>query len=116
MVFPLELKMALRKLTKGFTLIEMMVVLFCLSTLILLSLTIRIPILNDEIQMFENTYKMIQLKSMSSYTKLPINHDYDSNVFSLTFNHHGNVNQAQTLIINDQKFVVQLGKGRYEIR
>lgn len=108
--------MALRKLTKGFTLIEMMVVLFCLSILILLPLTVKIPIFNDEILIFENTYKMIQLKSMSSYTKLTIYHNYDSNVSNLTFNHHGNVNQAQTLRIHNKIFVVQLGKGRYEIR
>ena len=53
---------------------------------------------------------------MAEISSYPLNHNYSSNVLNLTFNQHGNVNQAQTLKINNQYFVIQLGRGRYEKR
>lgn len=108
--------MVSQKLTRGFTLLEMIVVLFCVSIFMLLSLSIRIPVTKDETVIFENTYKMIQLKSMANNKTFVLKHNYRSNVLSLSFNHHGNVNQAQTITMNNQSFIVQLGKGRYEKR
>ncbi len=116
MEYPYELKTVLQKLTKGFTLLEVVIVLFCTSLLMLLSLAIKIPVTSNEIYNFENTYKMMQLKSMAEISSYPLNHNYSSNVLNLTFNQHGNVNQAQTLKINNQYFVIQLGRGRYEKR
>lgn len=94
---------------KGFTLVEMMLVLFILSILIGLSrLSIRIV----EFESFENEVLTTQLKSMATSSKNIVEHTNQSNVSILSFNEWGNINMAQT-IEGKETYVFQLGAGRY---
>lgn len=88
-------------MNKGFTLIEMMLVLF-----ILVSLTL---IFSIKPTLFHYDYfnpVHCQLKAMSSKEKCELNK-------TLHFNANGNINHAQTISINKKTCVFQLGMGRY---
>lgn len=108
----LQLSMELLSQTKrGFTLIEMVLVLFILSLLLILT-PIRKPTLT--LNQFENEYILTQLQAMSSFSPRQYDHQEDSNVSILTFNEWGNVNQAQTIKTSKSSYRIQLGTGRYE--
>lgn len=96
---------------RGFTLIEMLLVLFILSILILLT-PFRKPSLT--LNQFENEYLLAQLQAMSSFGTKQYDHQEQSNASILTFNEWGNVNQAQTIKTSKNTYRIQLGTGRYE--
>lgn len=87
---------------RGFTLLEMMTVLFVISVLMVLSLS-SIHIYAN----FDPTPKLhyLQLKAM---------YEQKQNVYSksLWFNKNGNVNHAQSILIDGYICTVQLGFGR----
>lgn len=96
-------------INKGFTLLEMLLVLLIISCLTVLSV-MKIPTLS--INMFEEEYYVHQTKALALAQTQVYNHDFSSNVGSLSFNALGHVNQAQTIMVNNHKFTVQLGMGR----
>lgn len=88
---------------RGFTLLEMMTVLFVISILMLLTLSSMHIYFNTD-----PTSKLcyLQLKSMyerktQAYSK------------SLWFNKNGNVNHAQSILENGYSCTVRLGFGRF---
>lgn len=95
---------------KGFTLLETMLVLSIIVILTALSTFKFNPI---SLNQFENEYLLTQLKALSQNKTYVLNHHESSNVSFLSFNHFGNVNQAQTIVIKNRIFTVQLGSGRY---
>lgn len=108
----LQSQMALRlHLKRGFTLLEMMLFLFITSILFSLSYFVQ-PQLS--INTFEDDYLLSQLKAMSYQTTVTLKSDYESNSHNLSFNAWGNVNQAQTIIVNQVQYTIQLGAGRYD--
>ena len=88
-------------MNKGFTLIELLIVLM-ISSLIALVFSVRL--FN-----YELTYihpESCQLQAMANKTQCTYND-------SIYFNKNGNINQAQTVKIDETRCVFQLGMGRY---
>lgn len=99
----------LSRRNSGFTLLEMMMVLFVLSILFSIS---RLTFKPFEFNQFENEVLSTQLKSLATTSTNELNHPYPSNVSILTFNPWGNINSAQTVQAY-KTYVFQLGTGRY---
>lgn len=109
---PLSMDMLKYRL-RGYTLLEMILVVWIMAMVSTFTLTIRIPS-SSEFTLFEHQYLNAQIQALakkkSIFLKTP-----QSNVARLSFNANGNVNQAQTIQINKTKFIVQLGMGRYVV-
>lgn len=99
---------------KGFTLLEMLLVMFIVSFISGWTLQYQMPTSNP-VKLFEQHYLYQQVRALAikQKTTLPTT---NSNVSLLTFNARGAINQAQTIKFNKTLFVVQLGMGRYVIR
>lgn len=96
--------------TRGFTVIEMMFVLFILS-LIVLTVPIQMPQRLIPTRLFESTLLLTQMHAMANktYAKFPLNP-------RVRFNASGNVNQATTIRIDDQHTcTITLGAGRFYV-
>ena len=107
--------LTLKRHTKGFTLLEMMVVLSIIAMMTLqLGLSYR-PIEANQDVIFEDEYKLAQIKAIAT-TEKQILETSQSNVSVLSFTQLGNDNMAQTISFDGFKFVVQLGMGRDEKR
>lgn len=96
---------------QGFTLIEMMLVLFISSSLSVIGLRFVSPLKFDQ---FENDVISHQLKAIAHHTTYVVPHDLSSNVASLSFNEWGNINSAQSIDNGNSQFIFQLGTGRYD--
>ena len=92
--------MDMRISNKGFSLIEMCIVLFVISVfMMLLPTNIHIP--DTEYYMFVDEYLMKQAQ--------PVSFD----IYNVRFNQKGNVNQAKTIYFQNNRFIiVELGGGR----
>lgn len=90
-----------KPVNKGFTLIEVLLVLFIIS----LFGIIFFPIIHmPSSQLFDPEacqLKAMALKQHCNFTD------------SLSFNRNGNINHAQTIVNNKKTCVFQLGMGRY---
>ena len=100
MEIELELLMD-KRLNRGFTLVEILVVMLCVVSLTLI-FNILMP--KIEVQGFNPTH--FQLKAMATRQKISFTQ-------TLHFNENGNINHAQTIKINDKHCVFQLGMGRF---
>ena len=90
---------------KGFSLIEMCIVLFVISVLMLLPTNIHIP--DTEYYAFVDEYLYLQSTAMKQAQ--PVSFD----IYNVRFNQKGNVNQAKTIYFqNNRSIVVELGGGR----
>lgn len=108
-------------LNKGFTLIEMLFVIICISTFS--TLTIK----SQSLQSVKEISKINLAQKEIIQTKLNAlkNHErscVDSSLFiaqkDICFNENGNVNQGQTLRIakSTQRLIIHLGSGHYEVK
>ncbi|CAM4196240.1 prepilin-type N-terminal cleavage/methylation domain-containing protein [Erysipelothrix inopinata] len=88
---------------KGFTLLEMMTVLFVIGVLMMLCLlSIHIYVSTDP------TSKLHYLQLKAMYERKSQIHST-----SLWFNKNGNVNHAQSILTNGYSCTIQLGFGRF---
>ncbi len=101
-------------LAKGFTGLEMVLVILVISILSSLSLSFKLP-LEPKLKIFEQQYLYQQIRAIAQKQTIPLKTEH-SNVKLLSFNPLGHVNQGQTIAFDNQKFVVQIGMGRYVIR
>ena len=95
---------------KGFSLIEMCIVLFVISVfMMLLPTNIHIP--DTEYYAFVDEY--LYLQSTARKQAQPVSFD----IYSVRFNQKGNVNQAKTIYFkNEHTIIVELGGGRLAIQ
>ena len=98
--------MDMRISNKGFSLIEMCIVLFVISVfMMLLPTNIHIP--DTEYYMFVDEYLYMQITAMKQEQHV----SYD--IYNVRFNQKGNVNQAKTIYFQNNRFIiVELGGGR----
>ncbi len=98
--------MDMRISNKGFSLIEMCIVLFVISVfMMLLPTNIHIP--DIEYYMFIDEYLYLQSTAMKQAQHV----SYD--IYNVRFNQRGNVNQAKTIYFQNNRFIiVELGGGR----
>lgn len=97
---------------KGYTLLEMLVVLFVLTCLSLLSLNYKPFKKDNSVIFFLNDYLAKQTESMTKHKRL----SHSLNYSYITFNGKGHINLSRTLIFNKHKLKLYLGSGsfRYE--
>lgn len=93
---------------KGFTLVEMCIVILSLSTLALICLPAH-EFSQGEWYLFPSMYWNIQSQSILNSEERQIEVEDGYIVY---FNEKGNVKQAKTLTIGERKIVVELGGGR----
>ena len=99
----------------GFTLLEMIAVLFCVSMMYGMTYVNFPSFRHYQKPMLEQVQQDIiitQLKAMATLTKQSIS----INEQHVTFNHFGNVNKAQTIEVDNHQIVMELGAGRFEVR
>lgn len=93
-------------LTKGFTLLEMLIVISIISMIIMITFTNKISI-DKDYYAFSSHYLLLQSEALRKSEKSFFN---DKNI---SFNANGNVNKAQTIHFeNNKDIVVELGGGR----
>ena len=91
---------------KGFSLLEMCVLLFVISVFMML-LPTNIHTLETEYYAFVDKYLYLQSTAMKQAQ--PVSFD----IYNVRFNQKGNVNQAKTIYFqNNRSIVVELGGGR----
>ncbi len=88
-------------MNKGFTLIEVLVVMFILTVL---GSVFSIGLVEFESEYFNP--KTCQLKAMATKEKCQFNK-------TIRYNENGNINHAQTFKVNNRVCIFQLGMGRY---
>ena len=91
---------------KGFSLIEMCIVLFVISVfMMLLPTNIHIP----DTEYYAFVDESLYLHSTAMKQAQPVSFD----IYNVRFNQKGNVNQAKTIYFqNNRSIVVELGGGR----
>ncbi|MBF1084887.1 MAG: prepilin-type N-terminal cleavage/methylation domain-containing protein [Solobacterium sp.] len=95
---------------KGFSLLEMCVVLFVISVFMML-LPTNIHSLETEYYAFVDKYLYLQSTAM----KQAISISFEE--YNVRFNQKGNVNQAKTIYFkNEHTIIVELGGGRLAIQ
>ena len=109
--FPLTIT---KPMSKGVTLLEMLVVLFVISLMTLQLTLIYKPYIEPEGYHLIDRIKLAQITALATTKTMELN-ELKSNVSRLSYNDLGNVNQAQTLNYEHLVVVIQLGMGRYEI-
>ena len=98
--------MDMRISNKGFSLLEMCVVLFVISVFMML-LPTNIHSLETEYYAFVDKYLYLQSTAMKQATSISFEE------YNVRFNQKGNVNQAKTIYFqNNRSIVVELGGGR----
>ena len=102
--------MDMRISNKGFSLLEMCVVLFVISVFMML-LPTNIHSLETEYYAFVDKYLYLQSTAMKQATSISFE-EYD-----VRFNQKGNVNQAKTIYFkNERTIIVEIGSGRLAIQ
>ena len=102
--------MDMRISNKGFSLLEMCVVLFVISIFMML-LPTNIHSLETEYYAFVDKYLYLQSTAM----KQAISISFEE--YNVRFNQKGNVNQAKTIYFkNEHTIIVELGGGRLAIQ
>ena len=102
--------MDMRISNKGFSLLEMCVVLFAISVFMML-LPTNVHTLETEYYAFEDKYLYLQSTAM----KQAISISFEE--YNVRFNQKGNVNQAKTIYFkNERTIIVELGGGRLAIQ
>ena len=92
--------------TKGFTLLEMLIVISIISMIIIVTFTNKISI-DKDYYAFASHYLFMQSEALRKSEKTFFD---DKNI---SFNANGNVNKAQTIYFeNNKDIVVELGGGR----
>ena len=95
---------------KGFSLLEMCVVLFAISVFMML-LPTNVHTLETEYYAFEDKYLYLQSTAMKQATSISLEE------YNVRFNQKGNVNQAKTIYFkNEHTIIVELGGGRLAIQ
>ena len=93
--------MELRQNRQGFTLLEILIVMFITTFVVLFALP-KLHLIEDSY--FNPTHA--QLKAMATKERVVV-------MDGLWFNENGNINEAQTVFIGKIKCIFQLGMGRY---
>ena len=102
--------MDMRISNKGFSLLEMCVVLFVISVFMML-LPTNIHSLETEYYAFVDKYLYLQSTAMKQATSISFEE------YNVRFNQKGNVNQARTIYFkNEHTIIVELGGGRLAIQ
>lgn len=98
-----------RLLTKGYTLLEMMVVLVVISSLVVIT--------NSNITFYDNKVSENSIVDEIVLKQFEVimqdeQDSYDDNDIEVYFSHLGNTNKAQTVYINDEEYVISLATAR----
>ena len=102
--------MDMRISNKGFSLLEMCVVLFAISVFMML-LPTNVHTLETEYYAFEDKYLYLQSTTMKQAKRICFEE------YNVRFNQKGNVNQAKTIYFkNERTIIVELGGGRLAIQ
>ncbi len=102
--------MDMRISNKGFSLLEMCVVLFAISVFMML-LPTNVHTLETEYYAFEDKYLYLQSTAMKQAKRISFEE------YNVRFNQKGNVNQAKTIYFkNERTIIVELGGGRLAIQ
>ena len=102
--------MDMRISNKGFSLLEMCVVLFVISVFMML-LPTNVHTLETEYYAFEDKYLYLQSTAMKQAANISFEE------YNVRFNQKGNVNQAKTIYFkNERSIIVELGGGRLAIQ
>ena len=102
--------MDMRISNKGFSLLEMCVVLFAISVFMML-LPTNVHTLETEYYAFEDKYLYLQSTAMKQAKSISFEE------YNVRFNQKGNVNQAKTIYFkNKRTIIVELGGGRLAIQ
>ena len=102
--------MDMRISNKGFSLLEMCVVLFAISVFMML-LPTNVHTLETEYYAFEDKYLYLQSTAMKQAKSISFEE------YNVRFNQKGNVNQAKTIYFkNERSIIVELGGGRLAIQ
>ncbi len=102
--------MDMRISNKGFSLLEMCVVLFAISVFMML-LPTNVHTLETEYYAFEDKYLYLQSTAMKQAASISFEE------YNVRFNQKGNVNQAKTIYFkNERSIIVELGGGRLAIQ
>ena len=106
--------MAKLKSNKGYTLIEMLIVLLVMSLMILIT-----PVLTSydfAINDFFNEYTYAQFKAIKDVKSYELKNIHITNHYPISFNTKGNINISQTILLNGKnkkiKLTLLLGSGR----
>ncbi len=102
--------------SKGYTLLELMVVLAAISILSIIVLPFYRP-LQDSVYTFVYDYLVMQAKTMASRKSSEFNKEYKLyHNYPIKLNEAGHINKAQTIIFDNHgrhhEMVIQLGGGR----
>ena len=89
---------------KGFTLLEMLLVVMMLSSLALLTLN-NFKDLNNDHLLFMNEYLKTQNEALTRKEEMSLSK------YGIFFYKSGRVNQARTISINNHKVIIHLGNG-----
>ena len=102
--------MDMRISNKGFSLLEMCVVLFVISVFMML-LPTNVHTLETEYYAFMDKYLYLQSTAMKQAESISFEE------YNVRFNQKGNVNQAKTIYFkNERSIIVELGGGRLAIQ
>lgn len=102
--------------TKGFTLTEILLVLFITSLVFLISPQFKLSKPYIDIELFESTVINSQVLSLYSHQEFELKTDQLTS-YPIRFSALGNIHFPQTIIINEEEIVMSLGPGRiYEKR
>lgn len=91
------------KTNKGFTLLEMLLCLFIISTISLLTIT-KYSDLNLNHYYFMNDYLLNQSKAINEQKKKYLD-------YGISINKQGHINMAKTININGHNIIIHLGNG-----
>ena len=93
---------------KGFTLLEILIVLIIISTISIIYLPHKLNIDLSHYTFIDN-YQALQIEAIKDSKKLLYPNIYS--LYPIYFNKKGDVNMAQTISINNHHLIIHLGNG-----
>ena len=94
--------------SKGFTLLELLVVSLFLSSFVLMALPFETKI-EDDYHLFLNNYLLTKKDALINQEELIL--ECDNAPYELIFSKNGNIKQAQTISFKRHKVVIRVGYG-----
>ncbi len=96
---------------KGFTLIEVLLVLLISSLVLLITPSLKIPKPYIDIELFESNVIHHQFMAILNHKEITFESNL-STIYPIRFSAIGNIHFPQTIQINESELVISLGPGR----
>lgn len=103
--------MVLPMSTKGFTLPEILLVLFISVSFMLIFPFYKPQPSNSEIELFESEVIHQQFMAILTHQGITVSSSFET-AYPIHFNNLGNLYTAQTIVIDQKELVMSLGPGR----